>query len=191
MTREEQKIFRRKEIIEKSLDLFIANGYAQTKINDIAKAVNMSVGLLFHYYESKEALYESLIDFGIQGTKSVMKIQANSTVDFFEIAAEAVLGLHKIDMFAVKMFVFMNQATHNNALPQHIKDKLTQLNTMEQSAQLIKRGQLSGEIREGDPMALSISFWCAIQGIMELLALHPELETPKAEWLVDILRKKS
>lgn len=53
-TRDEQKEKRRKEILTAGLDLFIRKGYSATKIKDIAEHVGMSVGLLFHYFESKE-----------------------------------------------------------------------------------------------------------------------------------------
>ena len=61
MTREEQKTQRRQLIITKALELFVKKGYSETKIGDIAKASNMSVGLMFHYFESKEQLYAELV----------------------------------------------------------------------------------------------------------------------------------
>ena len=58
MKRQEQKEARRQEILYVALDLFVKKGYAATKITDIAEKASMSVGLLFHYFESKEKLYE-------------------------------------------------------------------------------------------------------------------------------------
>ena len=59
--REEQKKIRKQLILEKGLELFVEKGYSATKISDIAEAVDMSVGLMFHYFESKEKLYEELL----------------------------------------------------------------------------------------------------------------------------------
>ena len=56
-TRKEHKEKRRQEIICAALELFVSKGYAATKVTDIAERVNMSTGLLFHYFESKEKLY--------------------------------------------------------------------------------------------------------------------------------------
>ena len=56
MTRKEQKEERRKAILMTALDLFVNRGYYETKITDIAAAVPMSTGLMFHYFESKEEL---------------------------------------------------------------------------------------------------------------------------------------
>ncbi|MDE6595979.1 MAG: TetR/AcrR family transcriptional regulator, partial [Oscillospiraceae bacterium] len=66
--RDEQKEQRRQLIISKALELFAKKGYSDTKIGDIAKAADMSVGLMFHYFESKEQLYEELVKMGADGT---------------------------------------------------------------------------------------------------------------------------
>ncbi len=51
--RDEQKEQRRQLIMDKAIELFAKKGYADTKIGDIAQAADMSVGLMFHYFESK------------------------------------------------------------------------------------------------------------------------------------------
>ena len=45
-------------------------------------------------------------------------------------------------------------------------------------------------MRDGDPVALSIAFWAAIQGIAEELAVYPDMPCPEPEWIVDIVRKR-
>ena len=45
----------------KALELVVTKGYYETKINDIAEGVKMSVGLLFHYFDSKEQLFYELV----------------------------------------------------------------------------------------------------------------------------------
>jgi AcrR family transcriptional regulator len=67
-TRKEQKEKRRQEILCAALELFVSRGYAATKITDIAAQANMSTGLMFHYFESKEKLYEELIRMGVEAT---------------------------------------------------------------------------------------------------------------------------
>ena len=75
MTRKEQKEFREKQILFKALELFVIKGYSETKISDIADSLNISIGLLFHYYKSKEQLYLELIKIGIDGMKAPPKIE--------------------------------------------------------------------------------------------------------------------
>ena len=54
-----------------ALTLFVERGYYDTKITDIAKAVPMSTGLMFHYFESKEELLLELVKMGAESTKSL------------------------------------------------------------------------------------------------------------------------
>lgn len=70
MTRKEQKEERKQAILMTALKLFVERGYYDTKITDIAEAVPMSTGLLFHYFESKEELYTELVRMGAQATAS-------------------------------------------------------------------------------------------------------------------------
>ena len=69
MTRKEQKEERRKAILMTALNLFVNRGYYDTKIADIAAAVPMSTGLMFHYFESKEELLLELVKMGAAATK--------------------------------------------------------------------------------------------------------------------------
>jgi AcrR family transcriptional regulator len=188
-TRSEQKEMRRKQILTAALDLFIQKGFAATKIADIANAVGMSVGLLFHYYDSKERLYEELVQRGIAKSQSIMNDNHCEPIAFFKSIAEFILGRAKSDPFSAKMFVLMSQATSNDFLPEEIRNHLKQ-DSFHKSAKIIQAGQLDGTIREGDPLALSVAFWAAIQGICQAMALDADLPFPESDWIVDIIRKK-
>lgn len=187
--RNEQREKRKQEILEAALDLFIRRGYAATKISDIAQSVGMSVGLLFHYFESKEKLYESLVRYGVSGPMSTIVSTDDEPLLFFEDTAEKVIHSIHEQPFIAKMFVLMNQAFYNDAVPQSVKDLLRGFDIFTPTSLLIKRGQESGTIRQGNPNALAITYWCAIQGIAEQMAIHPDLPCPESSWIVDMIRK--
>lgn len=188
--REEQKEKRRREILEAGLDLFIHKGYTATKISDIADRVGMSVGLLFHYFKSKENLYEELIKCGISGPMSVMTDTKKDPLEFFENTTEKIFYAIKTQPLSSKMFVLMNQAFYNDAAPQSVKDMMKDFDILTPTSMLIQEGQRNGTIREGDPYALAIAFWCAILGIAEQMVITPGLPCPESDWIIDILRKK-
>lgn len=192
--RDEQREKRRFEILQAALDLFISKGYAATKVSDIASKVGMSVGLMFHYFESKEKLYEELIKIGISGPMGVMAQGGAEPLEFFERSAAWIFEAIKKSPFTAKMFVLMGQAAHQatvqDAAPQSVQEALAGFNVYPQTVSVIEQGQRDGTIREGEPLALAIAFWCAIQGIAEQLAVIPEFPCPRGEWIVDILRRK-
>jgi AcrR family transcriptional regulator len=52
---------RRKSILEVALRLFANKGYESTSISQLAKEAGISKGLIYTYFESKEALLKSLV----------------------------------------------------------------------------------------------------------------------------------
>jgi AcrR family transcriptional regulator len=52
-------------ILNAALELLAHKGYYQTSISDIAKKANISKGLVYNYFESKEALVTAILDKGI------------------------------------------------------------------------------------------------------------------------------
>jgi AcrR family transcriptional regulator len=188
--RVEQKEKRRQEILVVGLDLFIRKGFAAAKISDIAKEVGMSVGLLFHYFESKEKLYEELIKIGMSGPEMIMSFNKSDALHFFQTAAKQILQFAVEDPFVAKMFLLISQAEYSDAAPESVKKMLQQNDSYEQSVLLIKKGQEEGTIRQGNPIALAVAYWAAIQGVCASLALDPHIPCPESEWIIDIIRRK-
>lgn len=83
MTRKEQKEARKWQIIQATLDLFVERGYYGTKTSQISKRADISEGLLFHYFPTKEILLEELINIGLEGMRMPMQIEAENGLDFF------------------------------------------------------------------------------------------------------------
>jgi AcrR family transcriptional regulator len=52
----------RTAIVEAAMTCFAQNGYAHTSIRQIATQAGISSGLMYHYFESKEALLEAVFE---------------------------------------------------------------------------------------------------------------------------------
>lgn len=52
---------RKEQIMQATLELFATNGFYNTTIPDIAKALTMSVGNLYNYFKSKDILAKEII----------------------------------------------------------------------------------------------------------------------------------
>ncbi len=187
-TRKEQKEQRRQDILKAGLSIFIRKGYEATKIADIAEKTEMSVGLLYHYFGSVELLHEELINIGLSGRTGQYFPQYDDPLDYFLKAAKHIFNMAKADHYTAELFVLMNQAQRNPNLSNNIKDKLEQNNVIVKSINLIEEGQHQGSIRNGNPMALALSFWLSIQAYMEMIALNPHTPYPEPHWFVDLLK---
>jgi AcrR family transcriptional regulator len=85
----------RTAIVEAAMTCFAQNGYAHTSIRQIAAQAGISTGLMYHYFESKEALLEAVFE-------NCMAILSGVLVDAYRQAepGERISGLLRA-MFAM------------------------------------------------------------------------------------------
>jgi len=187
-TRAAQRDARREQILAVGLDLFVRRGYASTRISDIADAAGMSTGLLFHYFGSKQDLYGELVRAGLsRASTAVSGADASDPLAFFEGLAATVIGGMRRNRSVALMFVLISRADADAVLGDDVVSRATR-RTLDRSAEVIRAGQDAGVVRDGDPLALSIAFWGALQGIAQLVALDHDAACPEPEWIVALLR---
>ncbi len=170
-----------------ALNLFVKRGYHETKISDIAEAVPMSTGLLFHYFESKEELLLELVKMGADSAGSIGKDPDIPPQLFFTEFLKQLFAYSAREPWVFNMFVLMGQA-RRAGMPEEARNIALSTTTMDETALIIKKGQESGVFREGDPGLLSVCFWATVQGIMEEMALNEKMQAPDPEWIVAILQ---
>ncbi len=190
MKRSEQKEKRRQEILNVALDLFIRKGYAATRTAEIAEIVGMSEGLLFHYFETKEKLYIALLELAASGKDNIFSLKDVPPLKFFEETAKTILNYIAKEPFAAKLFVLMNRAQYDENLSEQALSRSMRKKDIDYAVELVIKGQQDGSIRKGEPVALVVAFFMAIQGIAENVARNPRLPVPESEWIVDIIRSK-
>jgi AcrR family transcriptional regulator len=92
----------RSGILDRSAGVFAAQGYAAASIADLARANGVSKGLLYHYFASKEALLDEML---------------NSHLDMMldQVREAAGIGERAEDRFrsAVRRFVAINAASQS------------------------------------------------------------------------------
>ena len=190
MTRKEQKEARKWQIIQATLDLFVERGYYGTKTSQISKRADISEGLLFHYFPTKEILLEELINIGLEGMRMPMQIEAENGLDFFSQFTTMLFLQVEKNPFIAKMFVFMGHVVRAEEIPERLRNLAASVDTITYSQGRVEEGQRDGSIRRGDAMALSNMYWCAVHGMMEQYALHPEIPLPDADWIVAMLKSE-
>jgi AcrR family transcriptional regulator len=72
VVKEESYAQRRNEIIDAAQRLVYTKGYEQMSIQDILELTGMSKGAFYHYFDSKPALLEALIDRMVQESEKVI-----------------------------------------------------------------------------------------------------------------------
>jgi AcrR family transcriptional regulator len=62
IVKEDQYNAKRNEILDYSMGLVYSKGYAQMPIQDILDGLHISRGALYHYFDSKQALLEAMVE---------------------------------------------------------------------------------------------------------------------------------
>lgn len=190
MTRKEQKEYRRQQILETALTLFVHQGFHGTKTSQISREAGISEGLLFHYFPTKESLLEELVRIGVEGMRFPLRLHPERPIDFFEQFTGMLLQELLQNPFYAEIFVLMAQVLRSEGIPKRIQELAGSVDTIALTVPVIEAGQKDGSIREGDPLALSNLYWCTIQGIAEQYALHPQIPLPEPEWIMDLVIAK-
>lgn len=60
-TRAEQKARRPQEILEAAFEEFAVNGYAMTRVEDVAARLGVTKGTVYLYFPTKDALFEAMM----------------------------------------------------------------------------------------------------------------------------------
>ncbi len=70
---EEMRLITVNKLKKSGLDLFARKGLAATNIKEIAKNANVSLGLIYHYYKSKDELYLSLANEAMEKSRNAFE----------------------------------------------------------------------------------------------------------------------
>lgn len=188
-SRLEQSLETRRKLLEVSLRLFVHRGYAGTTVRDIADKAGVSIGLMFHYFPSKQAILEEhgrALGSGIAAVAEQLEIGKEPVQTFATIAGMILESLR--DENTRNLFLLANQVLLLESIPASVKQMVSSTSSIKGSVPLILSGQRRKEIKPGDPLALAVAFWGALQGIAEVLVWYPNAPIPSTSDVVDILR---
>lgn len=82
---EEMRESRRKQIMDAALELFASEGYSHCSISQLASHAGISKGLVYNYFDSKEALLIAIIEEGMKDIMSMMDPNQDGILDPEEV----------------------------------------------------------------------------------------------------------
>jgi TetR/AcrR family fatty acid metabolism transcriptional regulator len=163
--RSDRQADRRRQILAAAVKVFADKGFHASRVGDIAEEAGIAYGLVYHYYESKEDLLETIF----RTTWTEMLARIGEVEEAGVPAAEAVrqvtallLRTWRRDPDLVRVLV--REVTRNQHVQQEIEE-ITQ--AMEALERIIERGQESGEFRtELDSRLAAVVFYGALEEVL-------------------------
>ena len=141
-------------ILDTALDLFTANGYFNTSVHHIQKNAGISIGSIYHHFNSKEAIakaiYDELIDQMSHAVLSIMKDHDSTKDRCFAVISY----LFDLTAHDPQKMNYMLHANHREFIPD--QKPVCSSVPFEMIANMIPQGMNAGEIKAMDPIAASV-----------------------------------
>lgn len=173
MTKHKSHDERRGQILEAAMECFIRNGYAHTRVDDIAREAGLSKGGIYFHFNSKREIFDALQDVEIERTM-------NAVMEAYTSDASAVM---KLQQLAYKLVVeFGSNEAHRKFLivlaemgirNPEVRERVvfSHERYLEAIAEQIRQGIANGEIREVNPDIAALVLKLLMDGIEQAFAL--------------------
>ncbi len=161
---------RKEQIWAEALMQFSTQGLFATRISDIAKGAGIAQGLLYHYYQSKDAIYVDLINDALERTiEAALEVRDMNATAGEKIIHSLKYLVHTIEnseRFA-QTSRLITEASNSTAIPAEAQALLQQKRDIPYRimAEIMEQGQKEGSVVNGDAMQLSVLFWTCINGL--------------------------
>lgn len=173
----------RSKILNDSMLYFAKNGFAGTKISDLAKHIGIGQGTLYIYFKSKEELFHEIFALtnnskDIKELKILMNLPISAKKKIQKLSNSIMTKLIQDDVYAAKVALntqMMFEQKDFASAETTYQSELYQI-----TEKIIKQGQKEGSIIYGLPMKLADYYW----GVVYLYALK-KLFTTKYEMISD------
>jgi AcrR family transcriptional regulator len=110
---------RREQILDAAMRAFARKGFTRATNKDIAQEAGITAGLIYHYFESKEAVLKAMIEerSPIRLVRSLsQELQALPPETFLRLLIQQVLQRVESDNFVQVIRVLLPEAIHNPAI---------------------------------------------------------------------------
>lgn len=175
-----------------ALKLFATRGFAATKISDIVERAQISHGLVYHYFGSKEDIFYELLKRAVQTSSDsvlTVEIQSIHPIDKVRQIARYILGaIENYEDTAYYFLIVAHASIMENMNEEYEKLLYDSNRTLKSMARIVKAGQDARQILMGDPMEITVSFFAAIQGLAIYKLALDDFKMPDPDILVNMLR---
>lgn len=160
---------RREQIMSAALKVFARRGIIGTKMSMIAAEAQISHGLLYHYFTSKDELFTTLVEKAMIASDEAME-----TV--YELPGSPIekiraLTQDMLDEGGTDYFLLIHQARTSDGVPEKVMELMERYsmdNYVKKLKALFREGQEAGELVEGDLDEMISSYLSVTSGLMVL-----------------------
>ncbi len=160
----------RSKILHNSMLYFAKNGFAGTKISDLAKHIGIGQGTLYIYFKSKEELFHEIFALAntrkeIESLKLLLRLPLSAKKKIRKLSGRIMTRFTEEDSFAAKVALNVQMMLEQKDFAS--AETTYQSELYQLTKRLIQQGQKEGSVVDGLPMKLADYYW----GVVYLYAL--------------------
>lgn len=162
---QEIKIQTRKKILHDAMLYFARNGFAGTKISDLAEYIGIGQGTMYIYFKSKEDLFKEIFaicnsEKEIKDMKLLLHSPISAKNKIHKLSKTIIDKLENDEDYAAKITLSTQVIFEKNNF---ISEDTTYLSEIYQiTAKIIVQGQKENSVVEGSPMKLTDFYWSVV-----------------------------
>lgn len=181
---------RKEQILQAATKVFARRGMVAAKISDIAKEAQLSHGLVYHYFSSKEEIFIDLVRSAAAASIDVVRTanqRKGTAAGRLYWMTEQIL--RNIEGEQKLLFLMMIQASTSDAIPEEVKEILLEHSPVQEIIPLIIEAQTQGDFIQDDPVKMAVTYYAFIQGLAINKIQWEECPLPDADMLMKIFGK--
>ncbi len=151
----------KRKIFETSMKLFAEKGYDATSIEEITATVGVAKGTLYYHFSSKEEIFNFLVEEGIKLLQNSVDIKTAKFSNYIDkLKAIVLIQIKIVVKYENLITILLSQFWGNEA--RHQKCRKHILEYIEQIENIVKQGMEVGQIKKGNPQAISSEIYALI-----------------------------
>ena len=153
----------RARILRESLRYFARNGFAGTRIADLARGIGIAQGTIYRYFDSKEDLFAALRELAANGDdvrelKLLARLPLTAKAKIGRLSASILGRLADDELFAASVVLntqlMLEEEPDADGRPAPYRSEL-----YAHTARIVEQGQREGSVVAGDPLKLADYYW--------------------------------
>ena len=155
----------RSKILHESMLYFARNGFAGTKISDLAKYIGIGQGTLYMYFKSKEELFQELSALAnnsrdIKELKVLAGLPLSAGKKIHKLSENIINKLNEDENYAAKVALSTQMMFEKNDFVS--ADTTYRSEVYQMTEKIIKQGQKENSVVEGSAMKLADYYWSVV-----------------------------
>jgi len=159
----------KEQILDAAMKVFVKNGFAQTRMEDIAEVSGLSKGAIYHHYDSKKDLFLALIDFWEEYFFFKVffnkNIESKKSEDLLRAMAKDMIETFKSKKYVLLAELeFWSLANHDEDV--RAKTEALYIKLMKLIRSIISRGVRTNEFKQINVDVAALSVMTSLQGVI-------------------------